>query len=786
MTKRVLVGESNYAEFEVLSDLLTAKGLKVTWLKNGRDVVAQYDQIRPHLMILDALLPGMTGLKVTQAVKNGASGSDVRVILMSSVYRQFKQQYEQRTKYGVDAYTDKPVNVAEIERLIDELLGEIPGEDAAAETVVDAFAESAPTAPRVAAVSETPREIVPPPAIREQVRPAEEPSRRGFVEGSLAETPFPKLLFTLFKYKRTGALRVDREKVSKVIYFRDGMPVFVTSNQSNDSLGRFLVARHFISVAQYNASLEKMIDSGKGHGEVLLGMGAITPHDLYRGLQEHIFDKVLSVFSWDYGQYRFRPGRFDLDQNIAVQIEPLRLIYQGVRRFYPLTRLETFFNDYKNRRLHIKADGQVHATAAGLLPSEMKFTTLINGKRSVGQIVARSNLSLTETFQVLYVLILVEAIRFRGDPDFGARTAETQKAFEKDRRDRRAEMREQDTRRRKYAAEVERAYGALDRQTHYERLALRKDATTDAIKAAYFRLSQRYRDHRLYGAADEATRRMADELFDALTEAYEVLLTPDRRREYDASVARGVFEIPVEPPRPATPVAEDLDAMLTTISDDEFRKPAMAGGFDEFFAEAPEPKPEIATEERAAKPLPEAEPAPVAATSFDEDLEAALWEIDAELSKPSADDEREVNIFEGDAGIAESEAVTFDMGNLLKAELAFQEGEDALRDGDFAEAARAFAEALRVAPNEAEYHASFGWATFSAAPDDDTAVATARESLDRAVGMNPGLDMAIHYQGMMARHARDTVRAKSLFERALQLNPDNEAAAKALRDLDRG
>lgn len=779
MTKRVLVGESNYAEFEVLSDLLTAKGLKVTWLKNGRDVVAQYDQIRPHLMILDALLPGMTGLKVTQAIKNGASGNDVRVILMSSVYRQFKQQYEQRTKYGVDAYTDKPVNVAEIERLIDELLGEIPGEDAAIEQpAVDVFAEAPPVARPVA---EAPREIVPPPALREQVRPAEEPSRRGFVEGSLAETPFPKLLFTLFKYKRTGALRVDREKVSKVIYFRDGMPVFVTSNQSNDSLGRFLVARHFINVSQYNASLEKMIDSGKGHGEVLLGMGAITPHDLYRGLQEHIFDKVLSVFSWDYGQYRFRPGRFDLDQNIAVQIEPLRLIYQGVRRFYPLTRLEGFFNDYKNRRLLIKADGQAHAAASGLLPSEMKFTTLINGKRSVGQIVARSNLSLTETFQVLYVLILVEAIRFRGDPEFGTRTAETQKAFEKDRRDRRAEMREEDTRRRKYANEVEQAHAALDRQTHYERFGLRRDATTDAVKAAYFRLSQRYRDHRLYGAADESTRRMADELFDALTEAYEVLLTPDRRRDYDASIARHVFETPSAPAQTPAPVAEDLETMFTAITDDEFRKPAMSEDFDAFAAEAPVPKPAAAFEDRAAR-----DAAPAAASSFDEDLDAALWEIDAELSKPTADDEREVNIFEGDDGVAESEAVTFDMGNLLKAELAFQEGEDALRDGDFAEATRAFAEALRAAPNEAEYHASFGWATFSAAPDDDAAVAAARESLERAVAMNPGLDMAIYYQGMMARHARDTVRAKSLFERALQLNPDNEAAANALRDVERG
>ncbi|MCC6159043.1 MAG: response regulator [Deltaproteobacteria bacterium] len=782
MTKRVLVGESNYAEFEVLSDLLTAKGLKVTWLKNGRDVVAQYDQIRPHLMILDALLPGMTGLKVTQAIKNGATGNDVRVILMSSVYKQFKQQYEQRTKYGVDAYTDKPVNVSEIERLIDELLGEMSGEEALEQSVMDVFAEPAEPAPTLArAGADTPREIVPPPAVREQVRPADETSRRGFVEGSLAETPFPKLLFTLFKYKRTGALRVDREKVSKVIYFRDGMPVFVTSNQSNDSLGRYLVARHFINVAQYNASLEKMIDSGKGHGEVLLGMGAITPHDLYRGLQEHVFDKVLSVFSWDYGQYRFRPGRFDLDQNIAVQIEPLRLIYQGVRRFYPLTRLEGFFNDYKNRRLLAKADGHAHAAAAGLLPSEVKFTTLINGKRSVGQIVARSNLSLTETFQVLYVLILVEAIRFRGDPEFGTRTAETQKAFEKDRRDRRTEMREEDTRRRKYATEVERAHAALDRQTHYERFGLRKDATTDAVKAAYFRLSQRYRDHRSYGAADEATRRMADELFDALTEAYEVLLTPDRRREYDASITRSVFDARTPSARTEAPAAEDLEAMFTTITDDEFRKPATSDEFEAFLAEAPETKPPTGVEDRAAKEGPAA-----AAASFDEDLESALWEIDAELSKPSADDEREVNIFEGDDGVAESEAVTFDMGNLLKAELAFQEGEDALRDGDFAEAARAFAEALRVAPNEAEYHASFGWATFWAAPHDDVAVATARESLDRAVGMNPGLDMAIYYQGMIARHARDAVRAKSLFERALQLNPDNEAAAKALREVEGG
>lgn len=749
MNRKVLVGESNYAEFEVLGDLLTAKGYKVTWLKNGRDVVEHFNDIEPQLMILDALLPGMTGLKVTQAVKNTPQGKDVKVILMSSVYRQFKSQYESRTRFGVDAYTDKPVNAAEIERIIEDLLGPLP---------------PAEIVPEPAASAETPKRIAEPTTPSKPVEEAPaEPRRRSGVEGSLAETPLPKLIYSLHKYRRTGALRVDRDSVSKVVYFQDGIPIFVTSNQSNDSLGRFLVQRNYITVAQYNASLERMVDTSSSQADMLLATSALSPHDMFRGLQEHVFEKVLSIFAWDWGHYRFRPGRFELDRNVSVQIDPMRMIYAGIRRFYPLTRLEEFFNDYKNKRLLSVGEGASAAIGAGLGPTEMKFVKLINGRRTVGQIVARSHLTLTETFQILYLLIVMEAVRFRGDPGMVERTPQSQREHLEKERAKRAEIREEIDRPKRYALDVHRAHDVMLGQNMYERFDLPRHATPDDVKEAYFRSSKRFRDHNLYQGSDAETRQKADELFEWLTEAYETLLVPDRRRTYDRRLAES----------PITASTDELRAAMDAAAVEVFDEPVPAATAEAQFEE-------LLREEPPAPTAPATEP-------FEDDLSADLWEIDQEIAAFDAMDDSGAA---ASAGIAEgeedSEAVTMDVGNQLKAELAFQEGEDAMRDGDFESAVDAFAEALRIAPNEAEYHACLGWARFRSDPEDAAEIRSARESLEKAVSMNPSLDSAHYYLGMMALRQGDRGRARVAFQQAVHLNPENDPAARALAEIDGG
>jgi len=765
MGKRILVGESNYAEFEVLNDLLTAKGFQVKWLKNGRDVVDQFSEASPDLMILDALLPGMTGLKITRAIKALPEGRDVKIILMSSVYKQFEQQYQARAKLGVDAYTQKPVNVGELERLINDLVGE-------------------GVTPEREEAEEAPEKTV---DVEETAAPSLDRRKRIGEEGELSETSFPKLLFLLHKYQRTGALRVDRKQVSKMIFFQSGLPVLVTSNQSTESLGRFLTQNRFITTAQYNSSLERMLQTGRQHGEILLEMGAITPHDLYRGIYDHVVEKVLSVFSWDQGRYQFKPGRFEINEDFSININPIHLIFDGVKRFFPLSRLEGFFNEYKNKRLICDPHPTVSDGTIGFGPQAMKFVTLVNGRRTVGQIVARSNLTLTETFQLLYVLLLVESIRFRGDPFFGERGLKAQVEYLRDRRERRREMRdtaeetEPGDRLAVFANDVRAALEGSRSLNHYELLSIPRDADINQIKAAYFHLSTRYHDHVRYAKAAEETKAASEGVFQALTKAYVALIDPDQRRQYDHELAKETIPdiAEVATPDGAVELFEEPDQF-------PFDEPSAVGppGAE---AEAPAAEAEAPGGEDVALPEPVEKPAEAAS----EELEGldSLWDEKKAPVPGEKDEIFDLSLEEDEAqleGMEKAQEVTSGMAALLKAELVFQDGEDALRREDFPAALKAFKEALDVTPNEAEYHGFLGWAMFRSDPGDSGNVLEARRMIEKGLAMNPSLDSAHFFLGMIALDRGEKEEARGHFEKSLQSNPGNEEASEALGKLEEG
>jgi len=76
------------------------------------------------------------------------------------------------------------------------------------------------------------------------------------------------------------------------------------------------------------------------------------------------------------------------------------------------------------------------------------------------------------------------------------------------------------------------------RDNHYEVLGVEPDATPDDVVAAFRRLAREMHPDRFRGSG----RARAEQAFQAITEAYNVLSDPARRQEYDRQLARGVYE----------------------------------------------------------------------------------------------------------------------------------------------------------------------------------------------------------------------------------------------------
>ena len=120
------------------------------------------------------------------------------------------------------------------------------------------------------------------------------------------------------------------------------------------------------------------------------------------------------------------------------------------------------------------------------------------------------------------------------------------------------------------------------------------------------------------------------------------------------------------------------------------------------------------------------------------------------------------------------------VGRMLEAESAFRKGEQLLAGGEVAGAHSAFAEAVRLQPDEGEFLALLGWATHARAPADADVGLEALRLLGEAVQKSPALDRAHLYKGHVHKALGQTSQAQGEYEKAVECNP---ACTEALREL---
>src|SRR5688500_15320486 len=153
----------------------------------------------------------------------------------------------------------------------------------------------------------------------------------GGLKGQIADLPIPEGLQQLRVSAATGILTLVSGGARKALYLKDGRVVFSSSNLPNDRLGEILLREGKITVEEYEASI-KAITKGKRQGKTLVEMGALSPKDLWEGVQFQVQEIVYSVFAWDEGQFHFEESSLPEKERITVDLDIRDLILAGLRR----------------------------------------------------------------------------------------------------------------------------------------------------------------------------------------------------------------------------------------------------------------------------------------------------------------------------------------------------------------------------------------------------------------------------------------------------------------------
>lgn len=110
MTQHVLLIEDEPNIAEAIRFLLTRDGLRVSHAAEGASALRMVRQDPPDLMILDHMLPGMSGLEILTAVRADPQSRDVPVMMLTARGR----DREMAEKAGADCFMTKPFSNAEI------------------------------------------------------------------------------------------------------------------------------------------------------------------------------------------------------------------------------------------------------------------------------------------------------------------------------------------------------------------------------------------------------------------------------------------------------------------------------------------------------------------------------------------------------------------------------------------------------------------------------------------------------------------------------------------------
>ncbi|HED7180617.1 TPA: response regulator transcription factor [Campylobacter jejuni] len=116
----ILVVEDEIKTRESMINILSERFSKVIGAQNGDEGLKKFKKFKPDLVITDIAMPIMDGLDMTREIKE--ISDDVPIVVLSAYSE--KERLLRSIDIGIDKYLIKPVDIEELFKVLDYLIGE--------------------------------------------------------------------------------------------------------------------------------------------------------------------------------------------------------------------------------------------------------------------------------------------------------------------------------------------------------------------------------------------------------------------------------------------------------------------------------------------------------------------------------------------------------------------------------------------------------------------------------------------------------------------------------------
>ena len=473
MRKNILIIDDDRDLGGFLQQALVVAGFYVEIADRGALGLRRLLSDEFDLALIDINMPEISGPNICQALRKHDKTRDLPVVMITTNFHSPEQIKTAKEEYGVDDFLFKPFTGIDLQRLLERIFK--PGQ-------------------KTASVPE--KKVLP-----------------------ISEFTIPTQLHRLYVDKATGLLHLHQGEGKKVIYIKDGYPVFSRSNVLGECLGRMLVREGVITQVDCDQSVQISKESGRLQGTVLIQMGLLTPQDLKTVLERQVTEKLLSTFAWRNGTLYFEPGK-DFRKGVTqIRLSPASLILQGINRYWTIKRVDEFLFPFGADYLCQATNPKYRFQDIDLGKRGLAVLKSCQGQKRLQDILEQHPLAWREVQKFIAALLISEMLERHATPQLGVvddhADAEIVMVDEKLRR--------------KILDDYQRIMDA----NYFDALGVDRKSDSGLIRRAYYKLAKEYHPDRYLGS--DLSREMStkiNEMFHYITQAYTVLSDPTTRTDY--------------------------------------------------------------------------------------------------------------------------------------------------------------------------------------------------------------------------------------------------------------
>lgn len=116
----ILVVDDDPHSREIVRAYLESRGFRVAVAQDGEEALSRIEALRPAIVLLDVMMPGIDGWEVARLIRNHPDCTRTRVIMLTA-RSDFADKHE-GLRAGADDYLVKPVRLEDLARHVERNL----------------------------------------------------------------------------------------------------------------------------------------------------------------------------------------------------------------------------------------------------------------------------------------------------------------------------------------------------------------------------------------------------------------------------------------------------------------------------------------------------------------------------------------------------------------------------------------------------------------------------------------------------------------------------------------